>query len=57
MQDILDKLEYLKNTTSGLGLIHESNAVYRVLGLFVYPLTYCKGVHTHNARDYTRPWL
>ncbi|KAJ7065845.1 hypothetical protein C8F01DRAFT_1126771 [Mycena amicta] len=37
-QEILDALEWLKNSTTGLGLIHES-------------------VHTHNIRDYTRPWF
>ncbi|KAF7327150.1 hypothetical protein MKEN_00291800 [Mycena kentingensis (nom. inval.)] len=37
-QEILDALEWLKNSTSGLGLIHES-------------------LHTHNGRDYTRPWF
>ncbi|KAF7288870.1 hypothetical protein MIND_01402800 [Mycena indigotica] len=37
-QEILDALEWLKNSTTGLGLIHES-------------------VHTHNGRDYTRPWF
>ncbi|KAF7342422.1 hypothetical protein MVEN_01831300 [Mycena venus] len=56
--DILLKLEYLKNTTTGLGLMHESTPHTSLrLRAGSEPAAAYVGVNTHNVQDYTRSWF